>query len=111
MRNFIAVFVLACVCGLNGGAQQSSPAPTGSASKSSSAPAKSKKGTQKTEGPAAKPAENSPAKAEEKTQDYSQEAFVIEQLHSRYRFESDGTGRRETIARIRVQSEAGVQQW
>ncbi len=28
-----------------------------------------------------------------------------------YRFENDGTGRKETIARIRVQSEAGVQQW
>jgi Flp pilus assembly protein TadD len=43
--------------------------------------------------------------------DYSQESFVIEQMHSRYRFETDGTGRKETIARIRVQSEAGVQQW
>ena len=32
-------------------------------------------------------------------------------MRSRYRFETDGTGRRETIARIRVQSEAGVQQW
>ena len=28
-----------------------------------------------------------------------------------YRFENDGTGRKETVARIRVQSEAGVQQW
>src|SRR5580704_1104954 len=45
------------------------------------------------------------------TRDYTQESFVIEQMHSRYRFESDGTGRKETIARIRVQSEAGVQQW
>jgi tetratricopeptide (TPR) repeat protein len=43
--------------------------------------------------------------------DYSQEAFVIEQYHSLYRFENDGTGRKETIARVRVQSEAGVQQW
>ena len=43
--------------------------------------------------------------------DYSQEAFVIEHMESRYTFQSDGTGRRETIARIRVQSEAGVQQW
>ena len=43
--------------------------------------------------------------------DYAQESFVIEQMHSRYRFEADGTGRKETIARIRVQSEAGVQQW
>ena len=32
-------------------------------------------------------------------------------MQSRYTFENDGTGRRETIARIRVQSEAGVQQW
>jgi len=46
-----------------------------------------------------------------KTPDYSQESFVIEQMHSTYRFEADGTGRKETIARIRIQSEAGVQQW
>src|SRR6202051_1650197 len=45
------------------------------------------------------------------THDSSPEAFVVEQYRSTYRFESDGTGRRETIARIRVQSEAGVQQW
>jgi tetratricopeptide (TPR) repeat protein len=43
--------------------------------------------------------------------DYSPEAFVVEQYRSTYRFESDGTGRKETIARIKVQSEAGVQQW
>ena len=50
------------------------------------------------------------AKTDDK-HDYSQESFVIEQMHSRYRFEADGTGRKETVARIRVQSEAGVQQW
>ena len=54
----------------------------------------------------AKPADSSP-----QPHDYSQEAFVIEQYRSVYRFENDGTGRKETIARIRVQSEAGVQQW
>src|SRR5215467_4925494 len=43
--------------------------------------------------------------------DYSQESFVIEKMNSRYRFEADGTGRKETVARIRIQSEAGVQQW
>lgn len=43
--------------------------------------------------------------------DYSQEAFVIEQMRTSYRFENDGTGRRETSARIKVQSDAGVQQW
>ncbi len=51
------------------------------------------------------------SKPAEKAHDYAQESFVIEQMHSRYRFEADGTGRKETTARIRVQSEAGVQQW
>ncbi len=51
------------------------------------------------------------AKPDIKARDYSQESFVIEQMHSRYRFEADGTGRKETTARIRIQSEAGVQQW
>ncbi len=51
-----------------------------------------------------------PAKPAKKN-DYIQESFVIEQMHSIYRFEADGTGRKETTARIRVQSEAGVQQW
>src|SRR5208282_2291630 len=37
--------------------------------------------------------------------------FVVEQMHAHYRFEADGTGRKETTARIRVQSEAGVSQW
>jgi tetratricopeptide (TPR) repeat protein/transglutaminase-like putative cysteine protease len=64
----------------------------------------------------AKPTDNSgkadtPAKPEDSKHDYSQEAFVIEQYHSLYRFENDGTGKRETIVRIKVQSEAGVQQW
>jgi len=43
--------------------------------------------------------------------DFSKEAFVSEQLHYRIRFENDGTGRREGIFRIRVQSDAGVQRW
>ena len=51
------------------------------------------------------------AKPGAKAPDYTQESFVIEQMHSHYRFEADGTGRKETTARIRVQSEAGVQQW
>ncbi len=64
----------------------------------------------------AKPADTSgkpdtSAKPEETKHDYSQEAFVIEQYRSIYHFENDGTGKRETIARIKVQSEAGVQQW
>lgn len=43
--------------------------------------------------------------------DHSQEAFVVEQTRTSYRFEADGTGRRENAARIKVQSEAGVQYW
>jgi tetratricopeptide (TPR) repeat protein/transglutaminase-like putative cysteine protease len=43
--------------------------------------------------------------------DYSKEAFVVEQSKSRLVFENDGTGRREAYVRIKVQSEAGVQQW
>jgi len=35
----------------------------------------------------------------------------MERYVSRYYFDGDGTGRKETIARVRVQSEAGVQQW
>lgn len=42
-------------------------------------------------------------------QDLSQEAFIIEQQRVRYSFESDGTGRREHSARIKIQSDAGVQ--
>ena len=52
-----------------------------------------------------------PEKSAEKPADYSQEAYVVEQLHTSYRFENDGTGRKEVTARIRVQSEAGVEQW
>ena len=41
--------------------------------------------------------------------DYSQEPFVFEQYKVVWRFENDGTGTREQSARIRVQSDAGVQ--
>ncbi len=47
----------------------------------------------------------------EKKPDYSKEGYVVEQAQSRYRFESDGTGREESSVRVRVQSEAGVQRW
>src|SRR6266702_2048924 len=46
-----------------------------------------------------------------KPPDHSQESYVIEKLRTSYRFENDGTGRREIYARIKVQSEAGVEQW
>ena len=57
------------------------------------------------------PVPPSPQAAAAGTPDYSQEAFVIEQLRTSYRFDNDGTGRREQYARIKVQSDAGVQQW
>lgn len=43
--------------------------------------------------------------------DYSQEAVVIEQLSTAYRFERDGTGQRELSMRVRVQSDAGVERF
>jgi len=47
----------------------------------------------------------------EKVPDHSQESFVIEKLRTAYRFENDGTGRKEVSARIKIQSEAGVEAW
>lgn len=41
--------------------------------------------------------------------DTSQEAFVFERLNESVRFENDGSGVRETTAAIRIQSQAGVQ--
>jgi len=39
---------------------------------------------------------------------YPKEAYVFEMLHTRVRFEADGTGSRELSARIRVQSEGAT---
>src|SRR6516225_2374841 len=58
-----------------------------------------------------KPAEGTPIFTGGVGKDFSQEAFVIEKVVTRMRVESDGTGSKETVARIRVQSEAGVEQW
>jgi len=41
--------------------------------------------------------------------DYSKEAFVTEKLYERYRFENDGTGRKEAIFRVHVLSETALQ--
>lgn len=43
-------------------------------------------------------------------QDFSQEAVVIQQMLTKVRFEEDGTGSRETTARMKVQADAGVKQ-
>ncbi len=56
------------------------------------------------------PVAATPASTNQEKADYSQEPFVVEQFLSRARFEDDGTGVRELQVRIRVQSEAGVQQ-
>ena len=53
----------------------------------------------------ATPAKPSPAESA----DYSQEAFVIEHYLESFRFENDGTGREQIDARIKVNSDSGVQ--
>jgi len=63
-----------------------------------------------THGPLEQPSVK-PPEAEDKKPDYSKEGYVIEQLRSHFRFESNGTGREENSVRVRVQSEAGVQRW
>jgi tetratricopeptide (TPR) repeat protein len=58
-----------------------------------------------------KPAETAkPAADAAKPQkpDYSQEAVVIEQLTTTYRYERDGTGQRDLTMRVKIQSDAGV---
>ena len=44
-------------------------------------------------------------------QDFSKEGAVVEQMVTRVVFQSDGTSTREQRARVRVQSEAGAQQY
>src|SRR5271169_865320 len=41
--------------------------------------------------------------------DYSQEAFVTEHYIESFRFENDGTGREQIDARIKINSDSGVQ--
>src|SRR5580698_5305697 len=104
MRSLLLSILAACTLA----APFTAPAQSGQTPAAPAAPAKAKEGANAGE---AKPAETADSKPEEPKHDYSQEAFVVEHYRSTYRFESDGTGRKETVARIRVQSEAGVQQW
>src|SRR6266496_5292527 len=112
MRDCCLALLFACLLAAGARSQQPSQKPS-----QSSAPAQNSSSTDQS-----KPADNTPvggaaakiadlAKPNGKAPDYTQESFVIEQMHSHYRFEADGTGRKETTARIRIQSEAGVQQW
>jgi len=104
MRNRLILFLSACLLAASATSQQSTSTTSTSGPAQDQSPRTTKSGD-KSAGP---PAE---APKPDKPHDYSQESFVIEKMHSYYRFEADGTGRKETIARIRVQSEAGVQQW
>ena len=96
MRNRHLAFFVSCLLIASASSQQSSQTQPKSTSPVQATPAE-------------KPADS--PKADDKGHDYSQESFVVEKMHTRYKFESDGTGRKELTARIRVQSEAGVQQW
>jgi tetratricopeptide (TPR) repeat protein len=96
MRRFFLSLLLACTLTIPFAARAQSVPPA-------KAPKSSKS--------AAKPSDTTAPKPDSPPHDYSQEAYVIEQYRSLYHFDNDGTGRKETIARIRVQSEAGVQQW
>ena len=56
----------------------------------------------------AKPAPTTKPPASEPA-DYSQEAFVTELYRESFRFENDGTGREQIDARIKINSDSGVQ--
>jgi len=102
MRYCAVALSLLYVLTVSVSAQHSTPTPSSSAAASEqSQPPTAEKHAAGPEAP----------KPEPSGHDYSKESFVIEKMHSVYRFEADGTGRKETVARIRVQSEAGVQQW
>src|SRR5918996_476785 len=68
-------------------------------------------------GSSAQTTKNKPAtpaqspEAAKQNSDYSQEAVVIEQLKTIYRFERDGTGQREAVLRAKIQSDAGVERF
>jgi tetratricopeptide (TPR) repeat protein len=111
MRDCFVAVLFCCLLAASASPQQSSPGTPDSTlpAKASSTPQTPSADQKPNDASAGKPADS--PKSEGKGHDYAQESFVIEQMHSRYRFEADGTGRKETIARIRVQSEAGVQQW
>ena len=63
----------------------------------------SQEGTKSATKPATRPAVGQP--------DYSKEAFVSEEDVTKISFENDGTGTREWLLRIRIESDAGVQRY
>ncbi len=52
-----------------------------------------------------------PSAEDAKAADYSKESFVFEQAFTKVVFENDGTYSMEATARVRIQSQAGVQQF
>jgi tetratricopeptide (TPR) repeat protein len=116
MRNLYLPVLFSCVLAVGASSQQSAPGNPDPPAKSASLPPQSSSGQKQSGQPPADKAENKTADktadlAKAGERDYSQESFVVESMDTRYKFESDGTGRKEIVARIRVQSEAGVQQW
>ncbi len=85
MKNFCAAFLVFLFASTAFAQQQLSPAP-------------------------APPSAPVPAPMQKLTPDYSSEPLVVEKYSTKARFENDGTGERELAARIKVQSDAGVQQ-
>ena len=66
--------------------------------------------------PAAQPPNSQPptvqtTKTDTKSGQTNQEAFIIEQTVTSVSYESDGTGKYENTSRVRLQSQAGVQQF
>jgi len=112
MRNRCLTLLFSCLLAVSASSQQPGQQPSHSADPSKQpTPTDQSKQADKTSAASTAEKAADAAKTEAKHPDYPQESFVIEQMHSYYRFEADGTGRKETKARIRVQSEAGVQQW
>ena len=114
MRNLYLPVLISCALAVGASSQQSAPSKSPAAQKPALTPQSS--GQKQSGQPPADKVENKTADktadlAKAGERDYSQESFVVEKMHTSYKFESDGTGRKELIARIRVQSEAGVQQW
>src|ERR1700732_592993 len=110
MRDRLLIVFIACVLIASANSQQPTLPPGSAPPAQNSTPPQSKQAEQAPSSTAAEKAADA-LKPDAKPPRYSEESFVIEQMHSNYRFEADGTGRKETKARIRVQSEAGVQQW
>src|SRR5258705_12564890 len=100
MRRFaVLVFLLLSSLLPNLAAQQPPPV----------APSESAKSPEQQKAPKTEDDKTSKPDSDQKDKkDYSQEGLVIEQVRTLYRFEFDGTGRKESMARVRAQSEAGV---